>query len=205
MNLPTRRLAIVAVAAMLASCSGGILGGGGPGPTLYTLQPLAEFPSGLPQLKAQLLVDIPSASDSLNTRKIALRRNTLNFDYFADANWTDSAPALVQALLVESFERSGRVTAVSRETLALRGDVLLRPELRHFEADYGNNESIPTVRVEIGLMLVRSADRSIVGTHTASASAKPKENQTGAVVAAFDMATREALRDAIVWTLGAVK
>jgi len=205
MMLPTRRLAIVAVAAVLASCSGGILGGGAPPPTLYTLQPVSEFPSNLPAVKAQLLIDLPSASDSLNTRKIALRRNQLNFDYFADANWTDSVPALVQSLLVESFERTGKLTAVSRETLALRGDLLLRVELRHFEADYGNNDPVPTVRIEIGLTLVRSTDRSIVGTHVSSATAKPKENQTGAIVAAFDVAAREAMRDTVVWTLGAGK
>jgi ABC-type uncharacterized transport system auxiliary subunit len=57
------------------------------------------------------------------------------------------------------------------------------------------------VRVELGLMLIRMTDRGIVGTHTVIASAKPSENQTGAIVVAFDQALHDAMRDSIAWTL----
>jgi len=198
MTLPTRRLVVAALALAPAACS---LLGGGTVTKLYTLTPVKDFPPAQSKLRVQMLVEVPEASEAFKTRQIALRRNTLSFDYFADSNWTDSAPYMIQTLLVESFENSGRVTAVARETMALQGTLILRPELRHFEADYGDNEPVPTVRVELGLILVHMPDRAIAGTHTAAATAKPTENQTPAIVAAFDLALRDAMRDAVAWTL----
>lgn len=199
-----RGLAVLFLALSLISCSG-ILPQGGPAPKLYTLTPAQDFPPDLPRLTQQLLVEVPDASAALNTSSVALRRDTISVDYFADVAWTDSAPEMVQNLLVNSFVRSGRATAVARETLALRGDFILRPELRHFEADYANNEAIPTVRVEIGLMLVRMPDRTIVATHSVSTSAKPTENSTPAILIAFDQALRQALRESVQWTLVTAK
>ncbi len=204
MKTPMRRLAVLGLALALASCSS-LLGGGGAGPKLYILTPATDFPPNLPSLPAQLLIQTPEASDVLNTRQIALSRNTLSFDYFASANWTDSAPTLVQKLLVDSFENSGHLTGVARDTVALKGDFVLRSELRHFEADYGKDEPLPTVRVELGLTLVRLPDRDIVGHRTVIATAKPGENSVPAVVVAFDQALDAALRDSVAWTLATAK
>jgi cholesterol transport system auxiliary component len=196
-----RRLVVAALALAPAACSGGLLGGGS-GPSLYSLTALPDFPPNLPELKSQLLIEMPDSSDALNSRKIALRRNSLSFDYFADSNWTDNAPAMVQTLLVDSFAHSGRAPAVARDTLSLRGDFMLRSELRHFEADYaGAAGDLPVVRIELGLMLVRLPDRSVIGSRAVTAAAKPGENRVPAIVAAFDQAMHEAIRDTIVWTL----
>ena len=199
-----RGLAVIVCALSLVSCSG-ILPTGGPAPKLYTLTPAHDFPADLPRLTQQLLVETPDASAALDTTSVALRRNGISIDYFADVAWTDSAPAMVQNLLVNSFVRSGRAMAVARETLALRGDFILRPELRHFEADYGNNETIPTIRIEMGLLLIRMPDRTIVASHTVSATAKPTENATPAIFIAFDQALQQALRESVQWTLATTK
>jgi len=199
---PTRRLVIAALALAPAGCS--LLGGGGPPTKLYTLTALHDFPAAGQPLKLQVLIDKPTSSDGLDTTRIALRRNVLSFDYFADSAWTDSAPAMVQSLLVESLQRSGRVTAVSRDTLAIRGDVELRAELRHFEAEYNGNEEVPTVRIELGLMLVRVEDRSIIATRAVTASVRPPQNDVPAIIAAFDEALHQAMRETLTWLLANV-
>jgi cholesterol transport system auxiliary component len=199
MMRPSRRLVIAAFALATAGCST-LLGGGGTPATMYTLTSLRDFPPG-PRLKLQVLIDRPTASDAINTTRIALRRNGLNMDYFADAAWTDAAPSMIQALLVESLQRSSRVTAASRDTLAIRGDVELRIDVRHFEADYGGGEELPTVRIELGLILVRVSDRSIIGTRTVTASARPKQNDIAPIVIAFDAALQTAMRDSLIWLL----
>lgn len=200
MTLPTRRLVVAALALLPGGC-GGILGGGAPPPSLFALTALDRFPPDWPRVRLQLLIDRPGASASLDTARIALRRDELSFDYFAAANWADSAPAMVQSLLVDSFQRSGRVTAVSRDTMAIRGDLELRIDLRHFEADYSAGPPPPVVRIEFGLMLVQVADRSTIGTHTVIATAKPGANDIAAIVVAFNAALHEAMRDTLGWTL----
>jgi cholesterol transport system auxiliary component len=196
---PSRRLVIAALALAPAGCSS-LLGGGGAAATLYTLTAVTNFPPG-PRLKLQVLFDRPTASDALNTTQLALRRNVLTMDYFADAAWTDAAPSMIQSLLVDSLQASGRVTAASRDTLAIRGDVEVRIDVRHFEADYRSGQELPTVRIEFGLILVRVEDRSILATDTVTASAQPTKNEVPAVVVAFNQALQLAMRDTLLWIL----
>jgi cholesterol transport system auxiliary component len=195
----TRRSLVAGLAVLPAGCSA-ILGGGPPA-SLYALTALDQFPRDWRMVRLQLLVDRPVASAALDTNRIALRRNELNFDYFANADWADSAPSMVQALLVDSLQRSGRVTAVSRDTMAIRGDVELRMDMRHFEADYSSGRALPTVRIEFGLMLVRVDDRATIATRTVLATREPRQNSVPAVVAAFNAALHEAVRETIGWTL----
>jgi cholesterol transport system auxiliary component len=190
---------IAALALAPAGCSS-LLGGGGPPATLYTLTALANFPAG-PRLKLQVLFDNPTASDALNTTRIALRRNVLTMDYFADAAWTDSVPSMVQSLLVESLQGSGRVTTASRDTLAIRGDVEVRIDIRHFEADYQTGQELPTVRIELGLILVRIEDRSILATNTVTAAGRPAKNDVNTIVVAFNQTLQAAMRDTLTWLL----
>lgn len=203
MTRTTRRMFVAALALAPAGCSS-LLGGGGPPTALYTLTALSSLPGG-PHLNAEILIDKPSATDALDTRRIALRRNELSFNYYADSAWTDPAPSMIQALLVESLQRSGRVKAVSRNTLAIQGDYELRVDVRRFEADYEGNADIPTVRIEFGLILVHVVDRAVAGTNTVTASARPGANDVPSVVSAFDQALHDAMRDTLTWTLATAR
>jgi cholesterol transport system auxiliary component len=196
-----RRTFLFALPAGLAACSGP-LGGGSP-PQLYTLSPVKEFPPGLPKTNAQLLIEAPSAPGGLDSERIALMKSAISVDYFAGAAWTDRAPLLVQSLLVESFENTGRIAAIDRESLALRADYVLESDLRDFTAVYVGSEA-PTVRVRMGLKLVRLPEKHIVGLHPASGDAPAKQNSVPAVVEAFNTALHQAIGDAVAWTLAAM-
>ncbi len=196
----SRRTVIASLTLGLAGC-GGLLGGGGPPAALYTLTALTDFSCGRPAPRLQLLIERPTSSDALDTVRIALRHNQLSFDYFAGAAWTDPAPVMVQSLLVDLLQRSACVAAVSRDTLAIRGNFELRIELRHFEAEYLGDTTLPMVRIELGLILVRIDDRKVVGTRTVTAAARPATNDVAAIVVAFDSALHMAMRDALSWTL----
>ena len=63
-------------------------------------------------LHRRLVVDIPIASESLDTDRIALIRDRTKFDYYANSLWTDRVPLLVQTLLVEAFENDGSIAQV---------------------------------------------------------------------------------------------
>src|ERR1700733_4710411 len=114
---PTRRSLLLAAAATLALAGcGSLLGPSNPPAQIYRLQP--DFPpSGAegPPDSWQLAVSAPDVSRTLETDRIALLRGA-RMDYYADAQWNDSVPRLVQQLLVEAFEKSGRIPAVARES-----------------------------------------------------------------------------------------
>ncbi len=127
-RLATIRLAALGlVAAGLAGCQ---LPGTGEPPQLYSLTPKSTYAADLLRVDWQLIIETPVAAAGLNTSRIALRRSPITLDYFARAAWTDHAPLMVQTLLIESFENTDRIVAVSRESTQLRADYQLKNELR---------------------------------------------------------------------------
>ncbi|HVM79481.1 MAG TPA: ABC-type transport auxiliary lipoprotein family protein [Stellaceae bacterium] len=199
MTTLSRRSLVLAVPAALAGC-GGVLGGSQPPPQLYTLTPARDFPAGLPNAKGQLLVEVPVAPGGLDTERIALMRSPVTLDYFANAAWTDRAPLMVQTLLVESFENSGKIGAIGRESLALRADWILKPELRDFTAVYDGGDA-PTVRIRLALKLVRMPERGIVSERTIGSDERAAQNAILPVVEAFDAALRRAMQEAVAWAI----
>lgn len=201
----SRRLLVLAVPLALAGC-GSVLNGGALPPQLYTLTavPSADLPQGLPTTKGQLLVEVPAAPGGLDTERIALMRTATTVDYFANAAWTDRAPVMVQSLLVETFENTRKIGAIGREGVALRADYVLKPELREFTAVYSGASDAPTIRVRMGLKLVRMSDRQIVDQRSVEAEERATQNSVGAVVDAFDAALHRAMRDAVAGTLPAL-
>jgi cholesterol transport system auxiliary component len=201
MSCASRRLVLAALALAPAGCTGLLPTGGAP-PRLFTLTPARDFPAGGRRVSWQLLVDVPASAAALDTDRVALSRSATSIDYFADSAWAERAPLMVQSLLVQSFENSSRITAVARESLGLRADYILQPELRHFEAQYAGGGA-PVARVELGVKLVKMPERSIVAGWHCETTAGAAQNQVPAIVDAFDSATRDALRQIVEWTLSA--
>ncbi len=201
-GLPRRAL-LLNLPLSLAACSS-LLPAGSPPPQLFALGAAKDFSPDLRTVNAQLLVTVPVAIAGLDTERIALMRGSTMLDYFAGAAWTDRAPLMVQGLLVESFENSGKIAAVGRESLALRADFNLEPELREFTAFYEGTSDIPTIRVRMSARLVRLPERQIVAQRSVEAAEKAQRNAVPAVVDAFDIASRSVLRDTVVWTLQAI-
>ncbi len=198
----SRRTALLApIGASLAGCAGLLPGQGDP-PQLYTLTPKTTFAPDVPSVAWQLVVEQPVAAAGLNTSRIALQRTPVSLDYFARANWSDTAPAMVQTLMVESFESSGRILAVSRESVRLRPDYLLQSELREFAAEYFPDPALPPlVRVRLIAKLVRVRDRAIVGVTQAERTERAAGRDMAAIVLAFDEALGGVLKRVVDWTL----
>ncbi|HWE06920.1 MAG TPA: ABC-type transport auxiliary lipoprotein family protein [Rhizomicrobium sp.] len=199
--VPTRRHMVLAGAAMLALAGcGSLLGPSSPPLQLYRLRP--AFPAaGGPFVSWQLAVARPSAPQSLDTERIALMRGAL-MDYYADAQWSDSVPRLVQSLLVEAFERSGRILAVAAESGGVHGDYTLECEIRDFDAQYATDNGAPTVIVAIEAKLLGPQGK-VVASLEAKQAEPASANSVPSVVAAFDQAIAATLTQIVTWALGA--
>ena len=193
------RRVLIAAAGLLALGACQLPGGGEP-PSLYTLTPKSTFSPDLPKVDWQLIVETPIAAAGLNSSRIALQRSPVTLEYYANANWTDVAPLMVQTLLIESFENSKKIVAVSRESTTLRADYLLKTELREFQAEY-DDSGPPRARVRINAKLARMPDRSIIGSYTVEQMSRATSTDMSSIALAFDEALGGALRRIVEWTL----
>ena len=203
MTFPTaarlsRRLVPSAFIFVLASCSGLF---GGETTHLYRLTPKSTYPPNLPHRSVQLLVDVPLAPAGLDNPRIALSRSPVSIDYFADSEWTDRVPLLVQTALLQSFENSKTVTAIDRESVGLRADFVLRTEIRHFEAVYGSSDGPPEVWASIIVKLVNPSSRDVVAQTSFERRRRASANDVPSIVSAFDEAIGGVMQDIVVWTV----
>jgi cholesterol transport system auxiliary component len=170
---------------------------------LYTLTPKTTFDEELPKVDWQLVVEQPIAAAGLVTPRIALQHTPFTLEYYANAAWTDNAPAMVQTLLIESFEATKSIVAVGREAIGLRPDFILKSDLREFSALYDGDNPIPEVWVRINVKLVQMPDRKIVASHTASRKIAAPSGKLADIIATFDEALDKVLKEIVIFTLQA--
>ena len=137
--------------------------GGGPPPPQFTLSPVTGFPPGLKPVSWSLVVDEPTAPRQIDTARIAVMNGPFQVKYYADVEWTDAAPSMVQLLLLQSFQNTGRlpVVAPTRQTLAT--DFLLLSTLRKFQVER-DAAGTPQAEVTLETTLMRMPRREPVAT-----------------------------------------
>jgi cholesterol transport system auxiliary component len=203
MRRPTARLSRRFVPSVLiltlAGCSG-LFGGGEPA-HLYRLTPKSTYPPNLPHRSVQLLINEPLAPAGLDKSRIALTRSPVSIDYFADSEWTDRVPLLVQTAILQSFENSKAITAIDRESVGLRADFILDPEIRHFEAVYDSANGPPEIWVAINVRLVNPATREVVAQTLFERRERASANDVPSIVMAFDEALGGVVKEIVVWTV----
>jgi len=197
-----RQLIAAAGTGLLAGCGSLQLLPQPMAPQLYVLRPPIVPPMGAP-VRWRLSVGTPDAPASLDTARIALSRSPTTMDYFANAAWNDRAPLLIQRLLIQTFDASGRIVSVDRDTAGLENDYLLETEIRDFEARYETPTGAPRVRIAIQAKLARMPQREIVAGLNATQEAQASANDLDSIVSAFDQAAGAAVAQIAAWTLNA--
>jgi cholesterol transport system auxiliary component len=164
------------------------------------LTPVADFPRGSPPVKWSLVVDEPTAARQIDTSRIALMRGPFQVEYFADVEWTDSAPAMVQLLLMQSFQNTGRllVVAPTRQTLAT--DFLLLSNLRKFQVE-NDASGTPQAAVTLEPTLLKMPRRTPVATARFEKVTPIDAKSTDMVTAAFDASLDDVMRRVVDWTI----
>ena len=167
---------------------------------MYVLSPNVPVVAGAQRPSWQIAVEQPEAPASLSTDRIAIRRGE-EMDYFADSQWTDSAPKLLQNFFVEALEKNG-VTAAT-DVAGIHADYILQSELRTFEARYDHGDAAPTVVVDVTvkLMVVRTAE--IAASRDFHLEQPASANSVAAAVTAFDQAVAALLGRIVPWVLNA--
>jgi cholesterol transport system auxiliary component len=195
-----RRAALVAFSAAALSACGSLLGPTEAPPQIYILKPQFGPVNNAPATTWQIAVPAPNVPDALDTKRIALQRGQ-TMDYYANAAWTDQTGDLIQDMLVEGLEKSGKVKAVGPTSGGVRADLLVVTEVRDFTAHYSSENGVPDVVVDIVAKLITSNRHDVVAMFDARREVQASANSIPAVVQAFNQASGQAVQDIVGWTL----
>jgi len=198
-----RRHLLVGTGAIVfaAGCSGIV--GPPAAPQLYVLKPALGPLDDAPSVNWALEIGGPNAMDSLDSERIALSRSSTTMDYYANAAWTARVPVMLQSLIVQAFEESGKIASVAPDTSALHSDYVLETDIRDFEARYDTPDGAPKVVVRVEAKLFRTHARSIVASLSAVQETQAGGTGIDSVVMAFNEATGALLKQIVEWTLHA--
>ena len=153
----------------------------------------------------ELVVEEPVASGALAIERIMVRPAPLQAQYLPDVRWSDTAPIMLQTLLVRALTETGALSSVGRRPIGTAGDYAVLSELTDFQAEVDAEGDGATVRTRITLRIVRERDANVVASRTITAVAPATTTQTDMIIAAFDAATTQLLTDAVPWIIGQLR
>jgi len=162
---------------------------------IYDLKAADRFEIPRRSLEPGLTIAEPTATTRLQTQRFLFASDEEPHDDFANAQWSDSLPALVQAKLLQSFENYDIEHAPIRADALGGGGTRLVIELRQFEI---------TTSPDASAVIALSA-RIIDGAGQVKAArilqkSAPIDGLTPAKTgAAFDRAFGELASDLVVW------
>ena len=162
---------------------------------IYDLKAADQFETPRRPLEPGLTIAEPTATVRLQTQRFLFAPDEEPHDDFANAQWSDSLPALVQAKLLQSFENYDVAHAPARADALGGGGMRLATDLRQFEIAIS-----PDARAVIALS-AKIIDRTgqIKATRILQKST-PIDGLTPAKAeAAFDRAFGELASELVVW------
>lgn len=165
----------------------------------YTLSPASG--SGTPARgRGHLIVELPSSSGALATDRILIKPVPYQAQYLPKGRWAEPAPALLQTLLVASFQNLGGFELVGRTANGLNPDYTLMTELMDFQVEPSGPEPDQfVVRITMMMTLIRESDRRIVASRRFSTTESVASDDTQTLVGAFDHALQRVLQDIVGW------
>jgi cholesterol transport system auxiliary component len=162
-------------------------------PTTYDLVAPRSFAGTARPAPWQLVVYEPTAVHALETDRLMVRPSADQVSYYKGIAWSDRLPRLVQARIIETFQNSGAVKAVS----ASNGQYALATELRSFQIDVSSGRA--AAEIEIFARLINVSSGKVVATKGFSARVPATTDSPGDAVAALNQAFTEVLQDTTAW------
>ncbi|MFO1107986.1 MAG: ABC-type transport auxiliary lipoprotein family protein [Bradyrhizobium sp.] len=167
-----------------------------PPKTVYNLQAAAAPAAPGKPLKGQLAIPEPTTVVALDTQRIVFSPANDSAE-FANAQWADTIPRLLQARLLQSFENYDIAHAPLRNADSAEVDYQLLIDIREFQVVDGPR---PEARIALSARLVNKQGK-VMAARIFSASKAVDKVDPPAVVAAFDAAFADIARELIAWAV----
>jgi cholesterol transport system auxiliary component len=144
-----------------------------------------------------LLVAAPRAGPGLGGPRMAYQREPNQLQYFARSQWVEPPARLLEPLLAQALERTGRFQAVTELALGASPGLRLESEVLRLQQEFAAKPS--RVRFTLRLELVDVLASRIIGTREFEAvEPAPSEDAAGGAAAA-NAAVKRVLAEAAGW------
>ena len=188
----SRSAPTLATGLLCLSLLGCALAGSRP-PTTYDLIAPRSFAGAAKPAQWQLLVNEPTAVSSLDTSRLMVRPKADQISYYKGIAWSDRLPRLVQARMIESFQNSGAVKAVSNTY----GQYALASEIRAFQIDVTTGRT--AAEVDIFAKLINLSTGKVIATKGFNARVPAKSDAPEDAFAALNQAFTQVVQDITTW------
>lgn len=165
---------------------------------VYDLTAPTQFAAIAGALRGQLIVAEPTALIALETRKFLIRPNPSDEQTFAKAEWSDNAPKLLQAKIIQTFENAGLSKTVSRPAEGLVADRQLALDIRKFQI---STSPEPLAEIEFAAKIMSDNGR-IVEAKVFHATVPAKEMNASSAATALDEAFGKSATELVIWAAG---
>jgi len=163
--------------------------------TIYDLTIPADFASPKRPLKEQLAMPTPTAILRLDTQRFLLAPNK-ELPEFANAQWADSIPKMLQIKLIQSFENYDLAHAPLRSTDSPATNSQLVVDVRSFQI---NTDPELTAEIEFSAKILNK-DGQVVASRLFQERRKLDKPDPASAVAAFNDAFGKVATELIIWT-----
>lgn len=174
-------------------------------PRIYTLTPKTMAAKRLPKVGGLLAVERPNAGADLDTDKITIHLTPQKVDSYNRAKWIEAAPKMFQDVIVESFDKTGKITAFSSDVANLRSDYVLLLDMQEFQAEPYHCKGKTHIHVGINAKLIKMPERKLIGSNNFNQILDSDDNKMDTLVSCFDLATGNVINMLIEWVLTAIQ
>jgi cholesterol transport system auxiliary component len=188
----SRSAPALATGLLCLSLLGCALAGSRP-PTTYDLVAPRSFSASAKPAPYQLLVYEPTSSSALDTSRLMVRPKADQVSYYKGIAWSDRLPRLVQTKMIETFQNSGAVKAVSNTY----GQYALASELRAFQIDVTTGRA--AAEVDIFAKLIQLNTGKVIATKGFNARVPARSDAPEDAFAALNQAFTQVVQDITTW------
>lgn len=196
------RIGILLCLALLESgCA--LFRGSGP-QAIYTLTlPSSETKTSVktrPASSPQLVIMPPAALDALDSSKIAVFVRGRSVQYLPGSVWVDTVPALIQAQLMDSFERQARFVVVGIPGEGLTADYQLSLQIRSFQIEVGPTGKFAQLNFFVKLIDARTGRVIATGAFLRSEPSSADSADAVTAVVTLDRASSAVFSEIVSWS-----
>lgn len=193
--LYSRILALATLAVFLCGCAA--LGGGSEPLDTYALSAPQASEQGPRKGRTQVLITEPSAIKALDGQDIVIEPQEGEIEFLAGAQWADRLPIIIQARLVETYQRSNRIGGVGRPGEGLAIDYRIIVDIRKFSITNGGS----LAEVELNVRVLNDRNGVVRSSRTFVATSNVAGSDNDAYVEALDRAFDQAALEILEWTI----
>jgi cholesterol transport system auxiliary component len=155
-----------------------------------------------PTVQWSLAVQRPIADQTRGSVRIVVRSDPARLSFYPGIAWLDEMPDMLQAMLLQAFVDSGRITSVARPGGA-EARYHLTTEVRKFDAVESARGAL-TVELELHTGMVETRSGRILASRVFRSESPAAGNGADPLTSAFEAALAELVNDVVGWTLLAV-